>query len=119
MNKEAYEGTLKQKIIEQEQLKSDRELMHYNFRLWLLESFVRINQWDLVEDVMGRIYGYKYDNTLHRPLLNAMFDALAWFIEPLYNKIVNSSKFMQNYSKPANKLTYYTDEEVNRPGRIR
>jgi len=58
--------------------------MHYNFRLCLLESFVRINQWDMVEDIIGRIYKYRLDLTLHRSLLNAMMEAVYWFIEPLY-----------------------------------
>jgi hypothetical protein len=58
--------------------------MHYNFRLCLLESFVRINQWDMVEDIIGRIYKYSLDLTLHRSLLNAMMEAVSWFIEPLY-----------------------------------
>jgi hypothetical protein len=62
--------------------------MYYNPRLWLVESFVRINQWDQVDDVLGRIYQYRYDLTLHRPLLQAMSDALSWHIEPLYARIV-------------------------------
>ena len=74
--------------------------MYYNFRLWLLESFVRINQWDMVDDVIGRIYGYKLDLTLHKPLLKAMFAALEWFIDPLYMKhLKSSSKFIQELSK--------------------
>ena len=58
--------------------------MYYNFRLWLIESFVRINQWDGVEDIIGRVYGYKLDLTMHRPILTAMFEALEWFITPLF-----------------------------------
>ena len=46
MNKEAYETMLKAKLLDQEEIRTLREEMHYNFRLWLLESFVKINQWD-------------------------------------------------------------------------
>lgn len=57
--------------------------MYYNLRLWLLESFVRINQWNMVEDIVGRLYQWKLDLTLHQPTIYAMHEALAWFIEPL------------------------------------
>ena len=62
LNKDAHEKKL---IIEQNQIKRDRQRMYYNFRLWLLESFVRINQWNMVEEVIGKIYGWRLDLTLH------------------------------------------------------
>ena len=43
--------------------------MYYNLRLWLLQSFVQINQWDLVSDVVSKIYGSRLDLTIHRPTL--------------------------------------------------
>ena len=61
--------------------------MYYNLRLWLLQSFIQINQWDLASDVMTKIYGSRLDLTLHRPTLQAMFDALDWFISPLFNQV--------------------------------
>jgi hypothetical protein len=64
--------------------------MYYNLRLWLLESYVRINQWDMVEEIIGRAWGYKYDLTIHRPVLNAMFEAIDWCIRPLYQASVKS-----------------------------
>lgn len=81
LNKEAHEKKL---LAEQTQIKKDRQVMYYNFRLWLLESFVRINQWDKVEEIFGRLYQWKLDLTLHRPTLVAMHEALHWLIEPLY-----------------------------------
>lgn len=94
--------------------------MHYNLRLWLVESFVGVNQWDLVEEVLGRLYQHRFDLTLHRPLLIAMQEALAWFIEPLYAKVVKSSKFLSAYAKPmqpgASYCEYRGDE---RPDKIR
>jgi len=74
--------------------------MYYNLRLWLLESFVRINQWDLVDDILSGIYENRLDLTLHRPTLQAMYDALDWFINPLYNQIaVKNNPFAQFYAK--------------------
>jgi len=84
MNKEAYEQQLKSKVAEQEEIRVLREEMYYNFRLWLLESFVRINQWDMVDDIIGRLYDYRLDLTMHKPTLDAMFQAIEWFITPLY-----------------------------------
>lgn len=43
--------------------------MHYNCRLWLIWGFIRINHWELVEEVLGKLYQWRYDLTLHRPLL--------------------------------------------------
>jgi hypothetical protein len=36
MNKEAYEGTLKEKMAEQESIRNERDKMHYSLRFWLL-----------------------------------------------------------------------------------
>lgn len=83
-NKEAQESFLKAKVQEQDEIRSAREEMYFNLRLWLLESFVRINQWDMVDDVIGRAWGYRYDATIHRPVLIAMFEALEWCIRPLH-----------------------------------
>jgi len=38
-----------------------------------------------VSDVIGKIYGNRLDLTIHRPTLQAMFEALEWFITPLFN----------------------------------
>jgi hypothetical protein len=38
----------------------------------------------MVEDVIGRAWGYRYDLAIHRPTLIAMFEALEWCISPLY-----------------------------------
>lgn len=58
--------------------------MPFNFKINLLESFVRVNAWDHVEDLIGRIYDYKLDLTFSKSLLGCMLEALTWFIEPLY-----------------------------------
>ena len=58
--------------------------MHFNFKIQLLEALVRVNYWPLVDDIIGRIYDFKLDLTISRSLLEAMFDAMNWFVEPLY-----------------------------------
>ena len=94
VNKEEFERTeLRQRMVEQAAIGKERYLMYFNFRLWLVEAFVRINRWDLVEDVVGRIYQWKLDLTIHPPLLRAMMEALDWLIEPLYKGIVRAHKF--------------------------
>jgi hypothetical protein len=69
-----------------------RSEIPFNYKLWLVEAFVRINDWERVEEIIGGIYDYKIDLTLHKPLLNSLFSALNWFIEPLYAPF-SKSKF--------------------------
>lgn len=58
--------------------------MPFNFKLALCESFVRVNAWDHVDDILGRIYDYKVDLTMSKTLLGAMLEAINWFVDPLY-----------------------------------
>lgn len=58
--------------------------MAFNFKLWLCESFVRINDWERLEEIFGGFYDYRIDLTLHKPFLKALLEALNWFIDPLY-----------------------------------
>lgn len=108
-NKEEYEKKpeVKARLAEQQSIHRERIFMHYNFRLWLVESFVRINRWDLVEDVVGRIYSWKLDLTLHRPLLRSMLEAIDWLIEPLYHATIKGSKFLSTYTKQINSSNFY------------
>jgi hypothetical protein len=68
--------------------------MYYNLRLWLLESSVRVNQWNMVTDIFGRLYKWKLDLTLHKPTLIAIYDTLSWFIQPIYQNYQKSQKFV-------------------------
>ena len=121
MNKEAYEKELKVKIAEQDDIEKQRHDMYYNLRLWLLQSFVQINQWDLVSDVVSKIYGSRLDLTIHRPTLQAMFEALEWFLTPLFNQVyVKNNPFIQVYSQKKELKPYlFTDEKSYNQGRIR
>lgn len=58
--------------------------MPFNFRFWLLESSIRINEWSLVEDVIANVYDHGLDLTLNFGLLNSITEAFHWFLEPLY-----------------------------------
>lgn len=84
MNKEAFEQSTKQIKAEEEEVESIRREMNANFRMMLLEALVRINQWGLVDEIIGRLYDYKLDLTISKSLLQSMFVAMNWFIEPLY-----------------------------------
>lgn len=67
-----------------EDIKKKREEMPFNFKLWLMESFVRINDWENLDIIFTGIYDQRLDLTLHKFLLQALLDALNWFIDPLY-----------------------------------
>ena len=70
MNKELFEKTEKVKIQEEDdEIKRLRSEMPLNFKIRLLEGFVRINEWDYVDDIIGRIYDYRLDLTLSGSLL--------------------------------------------------
>ena len=85
--------------------------MYYNFRLWLLQSFVKINQWDLVSDVVSKIYGSRLDLTFHWPTLQAMFEALEWFVTPLFNQVDDKNNLIQDESQKKELKPYlFTDE---------
>ena len=106
---------MKAKVLDQEEIRLARDEMHYNFRFWLLESFVRINQWDMVEDVIGRLYDYRLDLTMHKPVLQAMYEAIEWFITPMYTSLTRN---VQGLTKKP-ELKYYFDPVRQRPGQIR
>lgn len=58
--------------------------MAYNFRLFLIEACIRVNDWEMAETILGGVYEYRLDLTLNESLLKAFFDALHYFLEPLY-----------------------------------
>jgi hypothetical protein len=74
--------------------------MYFNFRLWLIKAFVRINRWDLVKVIIGRVYQWELVLTIHPPLLRAMMKALDWLIEPLHKAIIRAHKFHSAHDRP-------------------
>ena len=107
-NKEEFERVeLRQRQAEQQAIVRERYQMYFNFRLWLLEAFVRINRWDLVEDIIGRLYQWKLDLTLHPPLLHSMIEAVDWMIEPLHKQIIKGHKFFSTHCKASPDSQFY------------
>jgi hypothetical protein len=58
--------------------------MIYNFKFWLLDSIVKVNDWSLLEELVGGIYDYRLDLTMHKYYMDTLFEVLHWFIDPLY-----------------------------------
>ena len=69
----------------------------------------------MVEDIFGRIYDYKLDLTIHKPLLESMYDAIEWFISPLINQINRNLNGIGKKSE----LKYYSDSSKFKPGNLR
>mmetsp|Transcript_20079 Transcript_20079/g.14795 ORF Transcript_20079/g.14795 Transcript_20079/m.14795 type:complete len:190 (-) Transcript_20079:2627-3196(-) len=83
-NKEVYEAEAKKKLDEEKEIKTLRYQMQSNPKLLLLEALVRVNAFDLVEAVLGGLYGLKFDLTLHKGLLRALLDCLSWCVDHIY-----------------------------------
>lgn len=85
LNKELHEGTAenKQRNEEMEEIKRLKALMPYNLRLQLVDALVNINQWGLVDDILGTIYENKVNLTCSENLILSMCRTLRWFIDPI------------------------------------
>ena len=64
-----------------------RKEMPYNFRLMLLESLVRVNDWSHLDEIFDRVYDYKLDLTISGSLLTAMCEAFHWVLDVLYQPL--------------------------------
>jgi hypothetical protein len=88
----------------------------------LLEAFVRVNRWDLLEDVLGRLYRWRLDLSLHRGLLAALTEALEWAIEPVYKEALSKqSSFFKVQVKRMNKSgiiteAFYSESDLKEDG---
>jgi hypothetical protein len=58
--------------------------MPFNFKLWLCECFIKINDWDSLEVIMEGLYEGRLDLTFHQGILKALIKAFHWFIDPLF-----------------------------------
>lgn len=112
MNKEQYDQTkeAKEKQEEYKQIEAARQDMAYNFKLWLCESFVRINEWELLEEIIGGFYEYRLDLTLHKPLLTALLEALEWFIDPLFMPM-SKEKLLTHKNATSIENPFFNDEQ--------
>ena len=75
----------KQKIDEKHlEIERRRARMPCNFKIRLLQSCVRINDWETADDIVNGIYVGKFDFTWSRPLMQTIFKALDWCVTKLY-----------------------------------
>lgn len=44
----------------------------YNFKLWLIESLIRVNDWHHLECILGGIYGHRLELTLNKYIIIAL-----------------------------------------------
>ena len=70
--------------------------MHCNFKIRLLQSCVRVNDWDATDEIVNGIYDGKLDLTWSQPVLTAMLRALDWCISKLHKQISPASKILPN-----------------------
>jgi hypothetical protein len=112
MKKEGLEAEEKRVAEEQAAIDKERAEMPFNFKLWLMEGFVRINEWERLDEILGGLYDYRVDMTIHKPLLESMFNAFHWFLEPLYAPH-SKSKYLMNRGNTNidNRYSYYADEQ--------
>ena len=83
-DRDKYETeVLKGKRADQDKIDSLRSRFSHNFKLRLTKSCVDVNDWETVDLILNGIYEGKMDLTLSRPLLESIFNALSWMIEPL------------------------------------
>eukprot|EP00826_Nyctotherus_ovalis_P047430 TRINITY_DN5453_c0_g1_i8.p1 TRINITY_DN5453_c0_g1~~TRINITY_DN5453_c0_g1_i8.p1 ORF type:complete len:1085 (+),score=310.03 TRINITY_DN5453_c0_g1_i8:465-3719(+) len=67
-----------------------------NQKLWLMESLVRVNAWDKVEELYYALQEF-FDPSMLQPLVQTLIDLCHWAIEPLYRKI-SFSRFFPSFS---------------------
>jgi len=86
MNKESFEKEMKSKKAEQDQIDEQRASISLtNFKLKLIESMVRVNDWVTLDLVLNGLYEGRLDLTISKDgILKQCFSALNWFIEPLF-----------------------------------
>ena len=65
-------------------MKSMRAKMHCNFKVRLLQSSIRVNDWSSADEIVNGLYDGKFDFTWSRPLLSAIFKGLDWCVTKLF-----------------------------------
>ena len=76
--------------------------MAENSKLRLLESFVRLNEWNHVDTIIFNIYEGKLDLTLRSRLIEQMTAQLEWFIDPLFQNLSKSRLLKVIKQRPSN-----------------
>lgn len=52
-----------------------------------------MNDWDSADEIFNGIYGGKLDLTLSNEILQSLFTAIKWFVDPLYKKLDITTNF--------------------------
>ena len=68
--------------------------MHCNFKIRLLQSCVRVNDWETADEIVNGIYEGKLDFSWSQPLLKAIFNALDWCVHSLFKQISPAAKIL-------------------------
>lgn len=86
MNAESFTREMQEQKIEPKhyEIEKQRAKMHCNFKLRLLQSCIRVNDWETADDIFNGIYEGKLDLSWSQPLLKAVFHALDWCVHPLF-----------------------------------
>jgi len=85
-----------------------------NQKLWLLESLIRVNAWNKVEELYHYLKDY-FDASTLQALIKSLIDMCHWSIEPVYRKISptrNFTNFVPNIPNfPENALGIIRSED--------
>ncbi len=89
--------------------------MHCNFKVRLLQSCVRVNDWETADLIVNGIYDGKFDLTWSQPLLKAIHNALDWCVSKCYKQVSLSSRILPNRFgsgkfKLKSEIEYFTDD---------
>ena len=57
-----------------------------------------MNDWDSADEIFNGIYGGKLDLTFSNEILQSLFTAIKWFVDPLYKKLDVTTNFQNLWS---------------------
>lgn len=84
----------------------------------LLKSAIDINDWDTADLIVNCMYEGQLDLTMSKPVLDSIFNAIQWLIEPLYKQIKGGINILTERFKTQSAFRlkprvydYYTSEE--------
>ena len=117
MNTEQFERDMQEAKIDQKHIliENKRAKMHCNFKVRLLQSCVRVNDWETTDLIVNGIYDGKFDLTWSQPLLNAIFNALDWCVSKVFSQVNPARKVLPNRFgdgkyKLKSQIDYFNDD---------
>ena len=97
-------------------IENNRAKMHCNFKVRLLQSCIRVNDWETTDLIVNGIYDGKFDLTWSQPLLKAIFNALDWCVSKIFSQEVNPARkvlpnrFGDGKFKLKSQVDYFKDD---------